>query len=227
LTQEDLYVVALEGGAMRRVTSDTARDRGPRWMPDGRQILFYSDRSGRFDIWRIDADGGGLHQLTRSGVIWPAPSRDGTRVVASNPELRQMFIFDASDFSKPAETLPQFTESTVDYPVASDWSPDGRQIAVEGVGGRTGVWVYSLDTRTYRRFADGNTPAWLADGHRLVYDHRGRLWVLDTITGNTRELLGIPGEDVDYPLPIVGDSRLVFRRQAYSSDIWTVRFGGK
>ena len=113
------------------------------------------------------------------------------------------------------------------YPVASDWSPDGRQIAVEGVGGRTGVWVYSLNTRSYRRFGDGNTPAWLADGRRLVYDYRGRLWVLDTITGGTKELLAIPGEELDFPLPIAGDSQLVFRRGSYSSDIWTVRFGEK
>jgi Tol biopolymer transport system component len=148
-------------------------------------------------------------------------------VAACNPDLRQIFIFDISDFSRPLTTLPQF-DSTVQYPAPSDWSPDGRQIAIDGVGGSgAGVWVYSLETRTYRRLADGSDPAWLADGRRLVYDNRGRLRVVDTITGNTKEVLAIPGETLAWPVPIAGDSQLLFKRTSFSSDIWTVRFGEK
>jgi Tol biopolymer transport system component len=123
--------------------------------------------------------------------------------------------------------LPQINDSTVLWGRADDWSPDGRQIAISGRGGRGGVWVYSLDTRTYRRFGDGQDAAWLADGRRLVYDNHGRLWVLDTISGDTKEVLAIPGETLDSPVPIMGDSQLLFTRTAQSSDIWTMRFGDK
>ena len=36
----------------------------PRWSPDGRQIVFYSNARGSRDIYVIDAEGGGLRQLT-------------------------------------------------------------------------------------------------------------------------------------------------------------------
>ena len=44
-TREDLYVVSAADGGLRQLTNDFARDRAPRWAPDGRSIFFYSDRT--------------------------------------------------------------------------------------------------------------------------------------------------------------------------------------
>ena len=87
-TQEDLYVLTVANGSLRRLTNDFARDRLPRWSPDGRSIYFYSDRRG-YQIWRINADGSDLRQLTNEpGLLRmnPSPSPDGTRLAASVPE---------------------------------------------------------------------------------------------------------------------------------------------
>ena len=223
--QEDLYVVTLPGGALRRVTNDRARDGGPRWSPDGRHIFFYSDRSGPSELWRIDADGGGLKQLTTTGSLeFPVPSQDGARVLATDTTGQQLFIFAVRDFSKPLEKLPPLIDSTVSYLVPDTWSPDGRQISISGYGGHKSVWVYSLESRTYQRLADGDETSWLADSRRLVYKNRDRLWVVDTISGDTKEVLGIPGETLGYPMLIAGDSELLFIRTVLSSDVWTVRF---
>src|SRR5215467_10361009 len=48
----DLWVVSKQG-AWTQVTSGGAWDREPVWTADGNAIVFSSDRSGNFDLWRI------------------------------------------------------------------------------------------------------------------------------------------------------------------------------
>jgi len=48
----DIWVVS-KSGAWQRVTSGPAWDREPAWTPDGAAIVFSSDRSGKFDLWRV------------------------------------------------------------------------------------------------------------------------------------------------------------------------------
>src|SRR5690606_14511598 len=42
----DLYLLPVEGGTARRITSGAAFDVQPRFSPDGRRIAFTSDRAG-------------------------------------------------------------------------------------------------------------------------------------------------------------------------------------
>jgi hypothetical protein len=50
--QGDLWIVS-KRGEWTRVTDGAAWDREPVWTADGSAIVFSSDRSGKFDIWRI------------------------------------------------------------------------------------------------------------------------------------------------------------------------------
>ena len=56
------------------------------WSPDGRQIAFYSDRTGRFEIYLMPAAGGKPRQLTNGSYdnAFPAWSPDGRRIVFSS-----------------------------------------------------------------------------------------------------------------------------------------------
>jgi Tol biopolymer transport system component len=60
----DVYVMDADGSDVRRLTADPAHDEGPVWSPDGRQILFTSDRAGRQEIHRMDAGGSRVRRLT-------------------------------------------------------------------------------------------------------------------------------------------------------------------
>jgi TolB protein len=56
--KRDVWVVSLSSEAHpeaspRRLTSDQADARRPQWMPDGRQLIFSSDRHGRHELWRL------------------------------------------------------------------------------------------------------------------------------------------------------------------------------
>lgn len=60
-----LFIVPASGGDIRRLTprDDYAYQEG-RWSPDGHSIALLSDRSGFFNIWLMDRDGGGLRAIT-------------------------------------------------------------------------------------------------------------------------------------------------------------------
>src|SRR5262249_49731093 len=61
---EDLFVSRSDGSGLVQLTNDAAGERFPRWSPDGRRIAYFSNRSGRNQIWVVNPDGSGLRQLT-------------------------------------------------------------------------------------------------------------------------------------------------------------------
>jgi serine/threonine protein kinase len=61
LTPEDVYVAKTDGSGLRQLTDDVVYTYAvPRWSPDGKQIAFFSNRSGRPQIWTIRPDGSNL-----------------------------------------------------------------------------------------------------------------------------------------------------------------------
>ncbi|MGG4454401.1 S9 family peptidase [Brevibacillus porteri] len=83
--QNHLYLRKLDADDPQPLTSGS-RDTFPRWSPDGSKISFVSNRSGKPQIWLIDANGGEASQLTRckNGVSNPTWSPDGTYIVFSS-----------------------------------------------------------------------------------------------------------------------------------------------
>jgi Tol biopolymer transport system component len=73
----DIYVVRALGGLPRRITSDPAEDVLPSFSHDGRYIYFSSNRSGRFEIWKVSHAGGDAEQVTRQGGVAGLESADG------------------------------------------------------------------------------------------------------------------------------------------------------
>src|SRR5688500_17341359 len=56
--QGDLWSVPAEGGRATRLTTHLARDVQPVYSPDGRSILFSSNRHGSYDLFLMPAEGG-------------------------------------------------------------------------------------------------------------------------------------------------------------------------
>src|SRR5260221_457626 len=82
----DLYTLPAVGGAATRLTSGPAFDSQPRWSPDGKRIVFLSDRSGAQNIWLCDPDGSHGKALTKgTNNLYASPvwTPDGNYVVVS------------------------------------------------------------------------------------------------------------------------------------------------
>src|SRR5688572_3214802 len=64
----DLYTLPIGGGTATRLTSGLAYDVQPRFSPDGKQIVFVSDRSGGDNLWLISVDGKDSTQITKGNT---------------------------------------------------------------------------------------------------------------------------------------------------------------
>lgn len=61
----DLYLLPIEGGEAKRLTSGPAFDVQPRFSPDGKELAFTSDRGGGNNLWRIGIDGKNAAQVSK------------------------------------------------------------------------------------------------------------------------------------------------------------------
>ncbi len=82
----DMVVVDVATGAVRTLTDDDALDLSPAWSPDGRWLLWWSDRSGIPNILAAPMDGDGdIRQVTNvlTGAFDPEVSPDGRTLYTS------------------------------------------------------------------------------------------------------------------------------------------------
>lgn len=80
---EDIVVMDLGSGALQRLTDHPAVDRFPSFAPDGRKLVFRSERDGQSELYTIGVDGAGLARLTDNPAFdgYPSYSADG-RLIA-------------------------------------------------------------------------------------------------------------------------------------------------
>lgn len=78
----DIYVYDREAGDIERITADRYMDISPTWSPDGRYIVFSSDRDDVYNVYAYDTEDEELHQVSNvlGGAFEPAVSNDGTRL---------------------------------------------------------------------------------------------------------------------------------------------------
>jgi len=82
----DLYTMPITGGTATRITSGPGFDSQPRWSPDGKRLLFLSDRSGAENVWLCDPDGKNSKALTKgTNNLYASPewTPDGNYIVVS------------------------------------------------------------------------------------------------------------------------------------------------
>ena len=121
----DLWLVNRDGSNSQQLTSDAFIDQQPSASPDGRYVVFQSNRSGNKNIWRIDADGDNPKQLTDGNFIdeTPTVSPDGKLVFFASTRSGPSSIWKVGiDGGAPV----QVTSRASQFPLVS---PDGKLIS--------------------------------------------------------------------------------------------------
>ncbi|HVS36666.1 MAG TPA: S9 family peptidase [Gemmataceae bacterium] len=181
-----LWLAASDGKSEpKRLTNAAGKKDGhPRWSPDGKRILFESNRSGESQLWVIDLDGGEARQLTTistgaSDAVW---SRDGKQIAFISdicPEYSEKPFQESDELNKKrkeeAEKNPVkarvFTK--LFYRHWDEWVEDKRQhlfvMAADG-GEPKDVTPGDRDAfPTSDTFSTGDNFTFSPDGKYLVF----------------------------------------------------------
>lgn len=181
----DLYTMPMVGGKATRLTRGIAWDTHPRYSPDGKRILFTSDRSGSENIWYIDTEKKDTVQLTKDrdqnfpSAAW---SPDGEYIVYSKGRLNvQLYMMHKDGGSGTQLISTPANLKTIDPAV----SADGRFVYYSR---RFGAWNYNAQLPQYQlgqydretgkmntitsRYGSAFTPVLSKDAKWMVYGSR-------------------------------------------------------
>ena len=170
----DVMVYDLERDTPTRLTFDPANDAFPLWSPDGRRVLFSSDRDGVLNIYSKAADGTGpAERLTTSDSLQSATSWSG--------DGRSLVISETTDISVLSPGTESVTEGLIETEFVETYpevSPDGRWIAyMSNESGQFEVYVRpfpNVDDGRWQISRDGGvSPVWAPDGQELFFRSPG------------------------------------------------------
>jgi Tol biopolymer transport system component len=178
----------LDGTRSTRLTFDPQVDARPLWTADGREIIFYSLRSGRLDLYRKPAEG--ADEEVR--MMQDGPVEDRVRVPTGvSPDGKFLLYLSGSGTNATDLNLVRMTgtaepQRILQTPFNEYWgvfSPDGRWIAyVSDETGRNEVYLTAFvppDAATDRpagararwqvSASGGTFPVWRPDGRELYF----------------------------------------------------------
>lgn len=209
----DLFMLSIDGSSETLLVEHPADDLFPVWTPDGRGVLFASDRAGTMDLWMIEVTNGkaqGSAKLVKQNVGRFMPmgiTAAGSYYYGVREGMTDVYIaeFDGEKGAlqgKPALAARRLLGANR----SPDWSPDGRFLAylsqvgpenfgqesrvisihcIEGAGG---------DRTLSPRLAFLERLRWSPDGSALLVsgsDGRGRggLFRVDVQSGEVNPIL--------------------------------------
>ena len=197
LLAAEIYLMNPDGTNVRRITLNSDGDGFPSLSPDGKKIIFDSNRLRTASeplntsyVFVMEADGSGQVALTRgSSASWSPDSKNvvfhasasglGLPIKAdpgAATEDSDLFVLNVDDFLVGAEGARNLTNNDAAIDDDPDWSPDGQTIVFTSHD-RTDDPVNSVTAEIYTISADGSgTP------HRLTFngeEERAPAWSPD------------------------------------------------
>ncbi|NER15524.1 amidohydrolase family protein [Leptobacterium flavescens] len=181
----DIYSIPITGGKAKKITEGIAYDVHPKYSPDGKSIVFISDKSGSDNIWTMELDSKEKKQITKDNnqnyfsADW---SPDGDYIVGARGRRNIKLHLYHKDGGKGAQLVKTPANLKMIDPA---FSADGDLIYFSR---RTGAWNYNAQLPQYQigtydredgdmavvtsRYGSAFTPTLSPDGNWMVYGSR-------------------------------------------------------
>lgn len=224
---EDVWVVPIDGGMARRITSTTGMEFHPKFSPDGKTIAFSGNYDGNYDVYTINHQGYNLNRITYH------PGND--RTVDWNPDGKSILF--ASGRKSPSNRFNQFYAIDVNggnpaqlplfFAEIGSYNADGTQLAYQFLNRTQRTWkryqggtasdilIYDFKTEkstqitTYK--GTDAIPMWSGDKIYFLSDrgdnHKANIWSYNTVDKSFNQETNFELYDVKFPS--IGDGSIV------------------
>ncbi|RYD48864.1 MAG: hypothetical protein EOP85_02730, partial [Verrucomicrobiaceae bacterium] len=248
---DDLWTASTEGGEAIRIVGDAGRDGQPQFTPDGKRVVFPSDRSGSMQVYSVPATGGeaARHTWNTEGCELKCLSPDGKQAIIRGS--RERWGFRATrllkiDLEKESREQLLF-DATANW---AAWSPDGKSILYcrggeqlyrKGYRGSRAsrIWQYDMasgkSTLRVEEEGDARTPFWQKDGKGFYYvssrNGTPNLWLArdgaepEPVTRHTGDGVVVRASSVAEPVIVYHHGEALYRlkpgEDAVPLELWT------
>jgi dipeptidyl aminopeptidase/acylaminoacyl peptidase len=183
------------------------------WSPDGKQLVFVANISGRNNLWLVGSEGGWPTQLTVSDQRQTSPSwsPDGKWIayISDYDGDEQWDVFMVSPKTGQVVNVTHTREISEENP---RWSPDGRYLAYTVKPKTSSVFeidVFDKLMRSVKHVTSGtaadkfnDNPIWSHDGKSIVYTQSqakgtdSNIYIADVASGESALLTPHNGEQL-------------------------------
>ncbi len=176
----EIFYLPQAGGKATRLTDSPAFDHGVSWAPDGKKLIFLSDRGGRDAIYLMESDDpehAEIAQAVKVKVRPLVPSSDASIAGADfSPDgkkiafLRSGKLWTVNADGKGEKAAVE-QQMVLDY----DWSPDSKYLVYARMDGSFGSELYIIPTaggkpENVTRYATVNQDVtWSQSGMKLAF----------------------------------------------------------
>jgi TolB protein len=224
-----IHICDWDGSNDLDITSIPREHYQPRWSPDGKLLLFASDRLGNSEIFLMHPDGSDAFNISwhmDSLDISPAWSPDGSNIVfiSDRKGVFDLFVSDIKGVNqrKITDSLHNCREPA--------WSPDGKWIAFSSDKEKPmHLFLIKPDGSELKQLTTGSSwnglPSWNADSKRIAFisdrDGNPDIFIINIEDLSLQNITRTPDVEESYPawVPVQKEKRPLDIKQANISNI--------
>jgi tricorn protease len=156
----DIFSLPAENGFIKDLTiSSGTAERYPSWSPDGKNIAYWSDRSGEYELWMSPFDGGQPRKLTSYGpgfrynLFW---SPDSKKLAFIDKAMKiQVYDIETGKTTLVDHAIHYFHDALENF--SCSWSPDGRWLTFSHdlENNHSAVYIYDYKNKELHQVTSG------------------------------------------------------------------------